>query len=210
MSDVLLDEQAVPTTPAAGTGIMYVDNGPSLPAFKNDGGLAGVMSGLTKNASVADQAISAADTYITDSDLLIPSFGVQARTVFRWLISVSKTAAGTATPIYTVRIGSARTVADTARLTLTGPAQTAATDTAVIEVILVVRNVGASGVIQGTVYLHHLNTATGFANNVSAVVQAASAAFDNSALAGLYVGLSINNGASGAWTVTQVQAEAIW
>jgi len=113
MSDVLLDEQAVPTTPAAGTGIMYVDNGPSLPAFKNDGGLAGVMSGLTKNASVADQAISAADTYITDSDLLIPSFGVQARTVFRWRISVSKTAAGTATPIYTVRIGSARTVADT-------------------------------------------------------------------------------------------------
>jgi hypothetical protein len=36
-----------------------------------------------------------------------------------------------------------------------------------------------------------------------------SSTFDNSALAGQYVGLSINGGASAAWTITHVDAELI-
>jgi hypothetical protein len=36
-----------------------------------------------------------------------------------------------------------------------------------------------------------------------------SSTFDNSALAGNYVGLSINNGTAGAWTIETVSAELI-
>jgi hypothetical protein len=169
------------------------------------------MVGGTFNASTAAQGAGfSSDTYVTDSDLLVPSFGVQAKTMFRWTISASKTAAGVATPIYSIRIGANRTTGDTARLQITGPAQTAAADTAVIDIIAVVRSVSASGVIQGTIYLSHNNAATGFANNDASVVEGTSAAFDNSALGGSYIGLSINGGASASWTITQVRAEAIW
>lgn len=35
-------------------------------------------------------------------------------------------------------------------------------------------------------------------------------AFDNSALGGQYIGLSINGGASAAWTISQCRVEAKW
>lgn len=121
-------------------------------------------------------------------------------------------------PIYNIRIGSLRTVAgDTARLVLTGPAQTAIADIGTLSIIVVVRNVGAAGVLQGTAWWDHTGTAvntttsgTGFANDSTGHVQGTSAGFDNSAMQGLYVGLSTNSGASGVWTVTQCQAEADW
>jgi hypothetical protein len=62
-------------------------------------------------------------------------------------------------------------------------------------------------VIQGTVNWSHNGAAAGFCNNDSGSVEASSSAFDNSALAGSYVGLSINGGASSAWTLTQCVAE---
>lgn len=172
---------------------------------------AGRYWGRSHNAAIAAQGAGfSADTYVTNSDILVPSFGVQAKTVIRWLISASKTAAGVATPIYTVRIGANRTTADASRLAITGPAQTAAADVGLLELILTVRSVGASGVIQGSTFWRHNLAATGFANNDAGGVEATSAGFDNSALEGQYIGLSINGGASAAWTLTQVQVEAIW
>lgn len=210
MADILLDEQSAPATPASGTGALFIDSVSSIPGFINDGGRKGLMAGSSFNASIAAQSGFAADTYLTDSDLLIPSFGFQARTMFRWRISVSKTAAGVATPIFTVRIGAARTVSDTSRLVLTGPAQTAAADVGVYDVLLVVRNVGASGVLQGTLLLSHNGAAVGLASNDASAVEGTSAGFDNAALMGQYISLSINAGASAAWTISQVRAEAMW
>lgn len=40
-------------------------------------------------------------------------------------------------------------------------------------------------------------------------IDGVSSNFDNSALAGQYIGISINGGASAAWTVTSVQAELV-
>lgn len=210
MADILLDEQSVPATPSAGQGVLWVDNAASLPAFKDDGGRSGIMSGSTRNAAIANQAGFAADTYVTNSGLLIPSFGLQAKTFLRWILSVSKTAAGVATPIYQVRIGANQTTADTSRLTLTGPAQTAAADIGLLIIILTVRTIGAAGVIQGAANWSHNGAATGFANNASGAVEGTSAGFDNTALNGLFIGLSINGGAAAAWTVTQALAEACW
>lgn len=211
MADILIDNQSVPSTPASGKTLLYVDSTAKLPAFKNDAGRASVMGGSTLNASTANLAPTAnTDTYLTDSDLLIPSFGLQAKTQFRWVISASKTAAATATPVWTVRIGTNRTTSDTSRLALTGPAQTAAADVGVFTLYVTVRSVSASGTIQGTIIVNHNGAATGFANNDAGAVEGTSSTFDNTALAGSYIGLSLNTGASAAWTITQVRAEAMW
>jgi hypothetical protein len=217
MSDILLEEQSTPATPSAGQGIVYIDSTSSKLSFVDDAGRKYVVTGggLT-NSSIAALTVNAADTYLIDSDLLIPSFGVQARTRFTWNVSASKTAAGVAQPIYNVRIGSARSVAgDTARLVLTGPAQTAIADIGTLTIMVTVRSVGAAGVIQGTAFWAHRGTAAsttvsgvGFANDTTGHVEGTSAGFDNSALGGSFIGISVNSGTAGVWTVTQVHATA--
>lgn len=211
MAKIVLDEQSYPSTPSSGTGVIFVDSTASLPSFTNDAGKSGVLYGASFNCSIASQGAGfSSDTYVTDSDILIPSFGLQARTNILWMISASKTAASTATPVYTIRIGANKTTADTAVLALTGPAQTAAADIGILTIMLTVRSVSASGVVQGTANWSHDTAAGGFANNDSGSVQGTSAGFNNSAMGGQYIGLSINGGASAAWTLTQVRVEAAW
>jgi hypothetical protein len=201
-------EQSVPPTPSSGYSALWPDSTSPQWFTKDD---AGRIWGRSHNAAIASQGAGfSSDTYITNSDILIPSFGVQAKTVFTWVISASKTAAGTATPIYYVRIGANRTTGDTARLTLTGPAQTAAVDIGLLTIMVTVQSVSASGVIQGTANWSNNGDKTGFCNNHSGSVEGTSAGFDNSALGGSYIGLSIDGGASAAWTLTQVRAEAVW
>lgn len=215
MADVLLDVQSAPATPSAGQGVIWVDSTAKILCCKDD---AGVIAAWSDNAAVASQGAGfAVDTYITNSDILIPSFGVQAKTIINWRVSASKSGAGTAQPIYVVRIGANRSTADTARLTLTGPAQTAIADIGTLCIMLTVRSVGASGVLQGTAWWEHRGTAantttsgTGFANDSTGHIEGTAAGFDNSALGGLYIGLSVNGGTSASWTLTQVQAEAAW
>ena len=217
MAKIVLTEESTPATPASGAGTIYVDSTSSKLSFIDDAGRKYVVTGGgVTNSSIAALTVNAADTYVTDSDLLIPAFGVQARTRFTWQISASKTGAGIATPIYNIRIGSLRTVAgDTARLALTGPAQTAIADIGTLTIMVTVRSVGAAGVIQGTAFWAHRGTAantttsgTGFANDTTGHVEGTSAGFDNSALGGQYIGISLNSGTSGVWTVTQVHATA--
>lgn len=214
MADILIEKQSVSVTPSTGQAVIFVDSTASILAIKD---ASGVVSASSKNAAIANQGAGfATDTYLTNSDILIPSWGMQAKTVFKWTVIATKTAAGVATPIYNIRIGSLRTTGDTTRLTLTGPAQTAIVDKGILTIIVTVRSVGASGVIQGNASWQHTGTAasstigTGFANDGSGHVDGTSAGFDNSNLGGSYIGLSINGGASASWTVTQVRAEAQW
>jgi hypothetical protein len=184
--------------------------------MKND---AGRVLAFTDNASIAAQTSGgfATDTYVTDSDLLIPSFGLQARGKICWRISASKTGAGTATPIYVIRVGTGRTTSDAAVLTLTGPAQTAIADIGTLNIMVTVRSIGAAGIFQGTAWWDHRGTAantttsgTGFANDTTGHVEGTSAGVDMTAFAGKYAGLSINGGTSAVWSVTQVWADASW
>jgi hypothetical protein len=206
MADILLDKQGKPTAPAAGQAITFVDNQSSTLCTLDD---AGKVKGSDHRASIAQASGFAADTYLANSGLVIPSCGMQPGMVFEWDIVASKTAAGVAAPAYKVRIGAAQTVADTARLTLNGPLQTAAADIAIIRIAVTVRSVNAAGVIQGHVRLQHNLAATGFADTGPAglsIVEGTSAAFDNSALGGQFAGLSIDAGAAAAWTIEQVTA----
>lgn len=162
------------------------------------------------NQSVA--AVSGAfssDTYLVGSSIAIPSGAPYVGTTYRLVFDLTKTAAGTATPIITVRIGTAGTVADTARCTFTFGAGTAAVDTGIFEVICTFRTVGAStsAVLQGISRLTSNLTTTGISNAVKSV-SVTSAGFD-STVASSIIGASYNGGASASHTIQLVRAELI-
>lgn len=202
MAEILLDEQGFPSTPAAGKLICFPDSSNSEWLQRND---AGKFLGDQSASITAQIASHSADTYY--KGIQLPSFSMQAGMVFEWYFPVTKTA-GTATPIYTIRIGANQSTADAARLTITGPAQTAVADTGFVRVMATCRSVSTVGVLQGMAWLQHNLAATGLANTPAgfSLVQATSAAFDNTALQGQFIGLSVNPGTSGAWVVEQVLA----
>jgi hypothetical protein len=159
------------------------------------------------NYSTAAQGAGfATDTYVTGSNISIPSGGPYAGSLYRCLITVSKTAAGSATPIIQLRIGTLGTTGDASICSFTFSAGTAATDVGVFEVIGLFRTVGAgtSAVVQGHCSLVSQPT-TGFSSLLHGV-QTTSAGF-NSTTASLIAGVSVNGGASAAWTVQLVRAE---
>lgn len=170
----------------------FVVAGPSAPA---------------RNVAVADQVANAADTYLVGSRIDISSLRpLQIGTVFIWKLSMTKTAAGTAAPAWNIRFGGAGTTADAARITMNGPAQTAAIDTATVEIVATVRGpLSGAGIVAASLDLHHALAATGFANVAHAVMQQVSAGFDVTGT--MSVGISVNPGAAGVWTVTQVTGE---
>ena len=170
--------------------------------------------GLTRsvyNASVAAQGAGfATDTYLTGSSIAIPASSLQAKTLYRCVFNVTKTAAGVATPIINIRFGTNGTTADTSRGTLTFSAQTAVADEGVFEVWATFRTVGSgtSAVLQTAGRITHGLSITGLDTLVSETEIATSAGFD-STVASSIIGLSVNGGTSAAWTVSLVQAELV-
>lgn len=156
-------------------------------------------------AAVANQTPAAnTDTYLTDSGVAIPETRIQARTMVRWRIFASKTAAGTGTPVFTIRHGTAKTTSDAARCACTCGAQTAVINAdCMIEVLATFRSVGSgtSAVLRGDV-------GQGVAGFHTIGGGATSSGF-NSTTSGTFLGLSVNTGASAAWTITQVQADLL-
>lgn len=160
------------------------------------------------NASVSNQTGFATDTYLAGSSILIPSARLQAKSIYRCKFNVSKTGAGTVAPVIIVRFGTAGTTADTARATLTFPAQTAVIDEGFFDLTVVFRTVGSgtTAVIQATANLAHRLSVTGLSTGVSPTVTATSSGFD-STVASSIIGISVNGGTSAAWTVNSVIAE---
>lgn len=204
MSDIALDVQAKPTTPGASTAIIYPDSRSKRWTGLDDTGRALSNGGIIANANSANVVANAADTYLTGSDIIVPNHGLQALTTFHWRFSCSKTGAGVAAATFIIRIGTAGSVADAARLTFTLPAQTAVADVGFFDLIAVLRNVGAAGVLAGVITLQHNNAAaTGLAGAVSPVIEVTSAAFDTTP-ANQVVGVSCNPGAAGVWTFVTI------
>jgi hypothetical protein len=140
VADILIDNQTAPTTPASGKSVLWNDS--STKSFVHTDDTGRHTGSLSRNDATASLSISAADTYLTNSGLLVPSFGMKAGMLFRWFITATKTAAGTAAAIYTVRIGTGQSVSDTSRLALTATtAQTAAISSGIILVVVHVRSV---------------------------------------------------------------------
>lgn len=157
--------------------------------------------------NTADVTANAADTYLTGSGINVTGL-LAAGALFRWRFTMTKTAAGVATPIFNLRYGTAGSTADTSRGTHTLLAQTAATDTGWCDVEAIIRAVGASGQIQSMLSFRHVNTTTGLANAAQEQIkQAISGTFDTTP-SGSIIGVSCNPGASGVWTFQSVSVTA--
>lgn len=209
MSEILLESQAKPTAPSAGQSIVFVDSGSKkLVQISGDGNR---IEGDDSKATTATITANAADTYLCG--IPIPSGGLQAGMIFEWEFTVSKTAAGVATPLYTIRTGANQSTADAQRQQLTGVLQSAAADNGTVRVKAVVRVGGAAAVLQTYVELRHNLATTGLASGATSpagynMVQNTSAAFDSTAMGGQFIGLSVHPGTAGVWTVEQVTAYA--
>jgi hypothetical protein len=161
------------------------------------------------NGSVAAQAVAAATlTYLTGSALVIPRSGLKVGTRLRWILTMTKTAAGTAASTFAIVFGTAGTVADTARVSFTKPAGTAAVDEATVVIEAIVRSVGAAGVVVGNFRLVHNLENTGHAVIPTVSVTTISAGFDNAG-DDLIVGLVATTGAADAITIQLLTAEAL-
>lgn len=197
MADILLDNQVAPSTPAASKSVLWVESTVKRQLQTDDGGKhRGIVS---QNSSTSAQgAIATTEVYLTGSGLKIPAYGMQVGMTFVWYISASKTAAGTAAPIWTFRIGSAQTTADTSRLALTsGLVQTATVADGLLIASVYAPTVSATGTIAGS---GGTGTA-GFGGGGSGV----SSTFDNTGtIAGQFLGLTVTTGASAAWTINGV------
>lgn len=201
MAEIILGTQDVPGAPSAGNVRIYPHSVLKQLATRDTDGKHQVPGGIL-NFNTADVVASGADTYLTGSALTIPTgMLMQVGTKFSWRIGMTKTAAGTAAPVWTLRVGVNGTTADAARCTFTsGSLQTAVVDTGFVEIVGIVRAVGgASGVIAGILTMAHNLAATGLASIACVTLQATSATFDNT-VANLIVGISCNPGASGVWT----------
>ena len=158
---------------------------------------------LVYDNSTGTQSIPANTvTYITDSQISTAS--IKAGSVVTWNISVTKTAAGTAAPAWTVKFGTAISTADTTILTFTGAAQTAAVDTGMITIQCIFRTVGSgtSAVLVGHYSLTHQLATTGLSTGGGGAIST-SAGF-NSTTANAFLGVTVNSGASAVWTINQV------
>jgi hypothetical protein len=122
---------------------------------------------------------------------------------------MSKTGAGTATPIVTTHIGTLGTTGDAAINTFTFGAGTASADTATFMVWGLFRTVGAgtSAVMEGMVQLTKSNASAtaGFIPTVSQSITNTSSGF-NSTTANLIIGVSVNGGTGAVWTTQFVSA----
>lgn len=201
-------------TPGSGVSALFVDSTSKLPQVKNDAGGVALFPCYLLNRSVSTPAAGfASDTYLVGSSIAIPAGYPRVGTIYRVRFDITKTAAGIATPIFTVRIGTLGTVADSARLTFTFAAQTAAIDTGWLEITSHFRTVGSgsSAVMVGTALLSHALAATGLTSTGASgqgQLNVISGGFD-STVASSIIGLSVNGGASAAWTINLVQSEFI-
>lgn len=175
-----------------------------------DGYVANTINGLmtlVKNQSIATQVLTAATrTYISGSNISFIPIKVVVGTRFRWLVSATKTAAGTATSTIDIAVGTLGTTGDTARLSFTKPVGTAVADCAYFVIDVVVRVAGSSCILQGHMSMTHNLSATGFAVIPCVNVAVMSSAFDISSLTN--IGLCFTTGASDAYTINMVSADA--
>jgi hypothetical protein len=209
MSRLNLTAQTKPSTPGTNTAELYLDSVDENMRVVNDQGYV-CNVGMLCNFSTASQAPAATTrTYITGSKITVPSGKLQIGTCLRWTFDITKTAAGTATSTYDICFGTNGTTADTARVSFTKPAGTAAVDTGIVTITAVVRGpLSASGIVSGNFQLVKNAAATaGHLPTPSCALNTISSGFDVT-VANLFVGVCITTGASDAITIQQCVAEA--
>lgn len=219
MSFYRYNEQASgPSTPASTKVAMWFDNTATpRPRFMDDSGTSFTILDSTHNnwfltnASTSSVAAGyAADTYLAGSSITIPAAGLyKAGTIYRCQFDMTKTGAGVATPILTLRMGTAGTTSDTSIAAQTYAAGTAAADTGIFEVWVNFRTVGSgtSAVVQMNSKICKTLTTTGLTNSTNIILMTLTTSSGFNSTTPTVIGLSFNGGTSFSGTNTFVQAE---
>jgi hypothetical protein len=202
---IKIDNKTVPTTPASGKTVLFAETTTKKLHSIADDGVSRLIQPLY-NANTSAQSIVTSDTYIAGSSLAIPPSLVRAGAMFQWTFGLTRSGAGVATPVYSVRFGTNGSTADTSRLSFTGVAQVNASDTGVHRIYVVVRSVGASGIIVGIFEEHHIQTTTGLANAAQMQAQASASSGFDTTVASSIIGVSVNPGATSTWVYEYVTA----
>lgn len=161
------------------------------------------------NASVADQTINAAASALLTGSLLgVPIGKLRIGTMFRFRLSVSKTAAGTAANTFIFRLGTNGTIADAAIITFTLPVGTAVIDAGQIDITITIRGpLSASCVAQGLFTMAHNLSATGLATVPCVILSVLSGTF-NATTAALFASLSCTTAHKRRHSRTEIQTRA--
>lgn len=171
--------------------------------------LSSVPSTTITASAVNGQALGtgAARTLVTGSLLAVPNGGLSVGSKIKYRAVLTKTAAGVASATIDVGIGATGTTADAATVSFTTGTQTAAIDTAVVDIEALVTEISATaGGITGTMVLSHNLQATGF-GPTSPIVETSTITNGDTSLAdALYIGLYVTEGAANVVTVVSVEA----
>jgi hypothetical protein len=170
-------------------------------------------SGLS-NASTSTQTGFSSDTYLSGSTVTISSGADwKQRGKYHCVFDMAKTAAGSATPIIIVRMGTAGTTSDSAICTLTFSVGSNATDSGLFEVNATFRSVGSgtSAVLQTVAECRHVGNTiggpkTGLVTAGAIEVQTSTSSGFNSTTP-TKIGVSFNGGTSFSGTCTLVQSD---
>ena len=158
------------------------------------------------NYSVALQNPPVARTYLAGSMLSVPITKLKIGSIFYWCFNMTKDANGSASATVDIAIGAAGTVGDTAVVSFTKPAGTAAADEGFVEIMATVRGpLTASCIITGEFWMSHNLAATGHAQIPFVVVNNVSGAF-NATTASLKLGICLTGGAADNITIQQMLA----
>jgi len=176
-------------------------------------GLQQSLGGPYRNASTSTVSAGyAADTYMAGSAVTVPAGAWKVGSQYSCAFDMTKTGAGTATPIFIIRMGTLGTTADANILQINFSAGTANADGGLIQVWCVFRTVGSgtSAVLQGSIQITHGLAATGLTSqgaSGSALSVGTSAGFNSTTQT--IIGVSFLGGASFSGTNTMVQATVI-
>ena len=205
----LLAIATAPTLPTLKTGDTYF-NTTTNSLFIYNGSTWSISGPVPIANAIASVTGYSADTYLAGSAITIPAGTWKAKTQYKCVFDMQKTAAGTSAFTVNVRMGTLGTTSDASVLSLAFAVGTAAVDTGKFELFLTFRAVGASAIVQGLLVCVHSLAATGLTTTGAAgngIVLGTSATFSSTTQT--IIGLSVNGGTSFAGTNTQVQAELL-
>lgn len=183
-----------PSGPKGDTGPRGGKGDPGVPGPAGPPG----RSGHTLYAqSIKEQSGFDHNTPLQGSTIPVPNGQLQVGTRYRVRISVSKTAAGTAKPVFTIWWGEENV------LHLTLPPQTAMADKGIFDIDVIFRAVDDAAQLFGVVQVQHDNNTVGFSSSA--------ANKSNFGLSSVFaaagegpIGVSVNGGDYAMWTVQQV------
>jgi hypothetical protein len=156
--------------------------------------------------SIVDQVANAAELYLDGSNLQLPQSEFQPRLGICWQFWMTKTAVGVGAPIINIRSGVNGALTDAIRIGFALGAQTAAVDSAMVEIKAILRVGGAAAILEASLDFDHDLPATGFATQAGRLLVGRSAAFDLSG-DNKILGVSVNP-VDGVWTIRAVRTEA--